>query len=209
MTDWATVSSLATAGGTLVLAGATFLAVRSAHESTRTTERALLAQIRPLLLTAQLDDPPQKVRFQDGHVTLLQPGCAHAEASDTAIYLAFGVHNAGSGIAVLDRWRFFQGDPAAQSQFDLESWQRLGRDLYIPASGVGFWQGALRDPEAPEFAIVRDAIAARQGMAIDVEYGDHEGGQRVISRFYLTPRSDGDWLPQVVRHWNVDRPDPR
>jgi hypothetical protein len=45
---------------------------------------------------------------------------------------------------------------------------------------------------------------------IDVLYGDQHGGQRVISRFSMLPRSDQDgWLVTVARHWNVDRPDPR
>ena len=103
MADWVTISALATAGGTLALAGATFVSVRSSHASTRVTERALLAAIRPLLLTPKLDDPPQKVRFVDDHATLLAPNRALADVGDDAIYLAFGVRNAGSGLAVLDR----------------------------------------------------------------------------------------------------------
>jgi len=42
-----------------------------------------------------------------------------------------------------------------------------------------------------------------------VLYGDHELGQRSITRFGLTPRDDGRWIATVGRHWNVDRPDPR
>ena len=38
MADWQTISSLATAGGTLVLAVATFSAVRSANRSARIAE---------------------------------------------------------------------------------------------------------------------------------------------------------------------------
>jgi len=40
-TDWVTISSLATAGGTLVLALATFASVRSANRSARVAEMAL------------------------------------------------------------------------------------------------------------------------------------------------------------------------
>ena len=39
MADWVTISSLATAGGTLVLAVATFSSVRSANRSARVAER--------------------------------------------------------------------------------------------------------------------------------------------------------------------------
>jgi len=44
---------------------------------------------------------------------------------------------------------------------------------------------------------------------VDVLYGDHELGQRSITRFAITPRNDGNWITSVSRHWNVDRPDPR
>ena len=61
MADWATISSLATAGGTLVLAGATFTAVRSSNRSARIAEQALQEQRRPVLVHARLDDM-KKVR---------------------------------------------------------------------------------------------------------------------------------------------------
>ena len=48
MTDWATISSLATAGGTLVLAVATFASVRSANRAARAAEESLLDGLRPL-----------------------------------------------------------------------------------------------------------------------------------------------------------------
>ena len=46
-------------------------------------------------------------------------------------------------------------------------------------------------------------------MSIDLLYGDHEGGQRTVSRFTLMPKDDGGWLAIVVKHWNLDRADPR
>lgn len=42
MAHWATISSLATAGGTLVLAVATFSSVRSANRAARVAEKSLL-----------------------------------------------------------------------------------------------------------------------------------------------------------------------
>jgi len=68
---------------------------------------------------------------------------------------------------------------------------------------------AYRDPAEPEFAEVSERIVARERVVVDVLYGDHQGGQRVISGFSLLPRSDGNWLATAARHWNVDRPDPR
>ena len=95
MADWPTIASLATAGGTLVLAGATFAAVRSANRAARTSERSLMAGLRPLLLPARLQDPPQKVMWADQHFAHVPGGKAVAEVIDGVIYLAGAVRNAG------------------------------------------------------------------------------------------------------------------
>ncbi len=57
MIDWVTVSALATADGTLVLAVATFASLRSANRAARAAERSLLAGLRPLLMPSRLQDP--------------------------------------------------------------------------------------------------------------------------------------------------------
>ncbi|HEX7527131.1 MAG TPA: hypothetical protein VF327_12535 [Gaiellaceae bacterium] len=210
MADWVTISALATAGGTLVLAGATFASVRSANRAARAAERSMLAGMRPLLMPSRLEDPPQKIGFADRWFTA--PGAGGiAEVSDAVVYLAFGVRNAGTGIAVLHGWYLndavsFGGDA---SHVPLERFRPLTRDLYIPASDAGFWQGAFRDPAAPEFAAARRAVEARERLVVDVLYGDHEGGQRVVTRFSMTPRESDGWMVSAARHWNIDRPDPR
>ena len=68
MTAWATLADIGTAAGTLVLAGATFIAVRASARSTRIAERALLAGQRPVLVPAGLEDPAENVQFADGRV---------------------------------------------------------------------------------------------------------------------------------------------
>jgi hypothetical protein len=210
MADWATISSLATAGGTLVLAAATFAAVRSANRSARATERALLAGIRPVLVPARMEDPPQKVGFRDQHFVHVPGGRAVAEVTDEAIYFAIALRNVGSGLGVLDRWDFYpdrqMGDSTTR---DPGEFHRLTRDLYVPANDVGFWQGAFREAAEPVFAIAREAITERRMMTIDLLYGDHEGGQRTISRFALIPAGEDEWLATVSRHWNLDRANPR
>ena len=65
MADWVTISSLASAGGTLVLAGVTVASVRSANRAARVAEQSLLAGQRPLLVTARTEDPALKVGLQD------------------------------------------------------------------------------------------------------------------------------------------------
>jgi hypothetical protein len=210
MADWVTISALATAGGTLVLAGATYGSVRSANRAARVAERSLLAGLRPLLMPSRLDDPPQKITFIDEKLLVAKGGEAAAEATSEAVYLAISVRNAGSGIAVLHGWFFYperhlaDDDPPA-----LGSFNRLSRDIYVPAGDVGFWQGTFRDPDATEFSAASAAIAARSPLTVDILYGDHEGGQRTITRFGLLPRDDGRWIAAAARHWNVDRDDPR
>ena len=61
MADWATISALATAGGTLALAGVTVASVRSANRTARLAEQSLLAGLRPLLMPARPEDAPQQV----------------------------------------------------------------------------------------------------------------------------------------------------
>jgi hypothetical protein len=209
MDNWAIGASLATAAGTLVLAAATFIAVRASNRSARVTERALLAGIRPVLIPSRMEDPPEKVGFMDNHWVQVPGGRAVAEATDDAVYLAIALRNVGNGLAVLDRWDFMVGRRTDRTHNEPESFRRLTRDLYIPPRGLGFWQGAFRDPQDPLFAAARDAVIARQDVTVDLLYRDHEGGQRMISRFGLLPGHDGQWITSIALHWNLDRSDPR
>ena len=209
-TDWVAVSSIVTAFATLVLAFATFAAVRSANRSARISERSLLAGLRPLLAPSRLDDPPQKVGFQDDKWFQIPGGGAIADVTDEAIYLAIAVRNVGSGIAVLHGWYFRSNTEIGRfDHLPVEEFYPLTRDLYIAPGEAGFWQGTFRDPSDPVFAEARSAIEEPRRVTVDILYGDHELGQRSITRFSLSPRADGHWLATVARHWNVDRPDPR
>jgi hypothetical protein len=211
MADWVTISSLATAGGTLVLAGATFASVRSATRAARVAEQSLLVGMRPLLIPSRYEDPVQKVNFVDEKVLVLRGGGAVAEADDEAVYFAISLRNAGSGIAVLHGWRFEHAPIASRGSEhpSLDEFTRLTRDLYVPVGDTGFWQGAFRDPSSDGFADARAAVESRDTFRVDILYGDFEGGQRVITRFGVLPRDDGSWYAAVGRHWHVDRDDPR
>jgi hypothetical protein len=211
VTDWATISSLATAGGTLVLAVATFSAVRSSNRSSRVAERSLLAGLRPVLVGSRLDDPVEKVPFVEQRWFSVAGG--HGLALDEAgvVYLMMGVRNVGTGLAVLRGWQvrpgIVRGDDAGP--LSIEEFRSQVRDIYIPAGDSGFWHGALRDPDDPRRDDVARLVLAHEPITIELLYGDGEGGQRVISRFTLLPVGEDDWLTTVSRHWNLDRPDPR
>ena len=210
MANWVVISSLATAGGTLVLAGATFASVRSGNRSARIAEESLLAGMRPLLMPSRPEDAPIKVTFVDFHYVVTPGGCGTAEVTDDVLYFTISLRNVGSGIAVLDGWHFeIVDDPSHFSRPSLDQFRRLSRDLYVAAGDVSFWQCAYRDRSDPEFTQLRDLVQERQRLVVDLLYGEQLGGQRMISRFLLLPRSDGSWMATVGRHWNVDRPDPR
>jgi hypothetical protein len=223
---WTTIANLATALGTLVLAVATFSAVRSANLSAKIAQRSLLVGLRPILMSSRLDDPVQKVNFGDKKWVRIPGGGAVGEVGggdgtmetgqgDEVVYLAIALRNAGSGIAVLHGWHFYPDWHRDDQHAPLEEFQRQNRDLYIPVGDIGYWQGAFRDPEDPRYSPARKVIEGREPWTVELLYGDHEGGQRVVTRFTMLPRQNAHpgaekgWMASMSRHWNIDRPDPR
>ena len=207
--DWATISSLATAAGTLVLAVATFAAVRSANQAARTAEHSLLAALRPLFVPSRIQDDGQKVLFADGKLLRVPGGCAAVEAENGVIYLTSSLRNVGSGIGIIHGWRFYPDWDPVRPRAELDDFHPQTRDIYLPAGDIGFWQAAFRDQDDPQYDEACKTVTSRGQMTVDILYGDHEGGQRVITRFGLMPRGDEAWLLTAGRYWNVDRPDPR
>jgi hypothetical protein len=188
VTNWTTVSSLATAGGTLVLAVATFSAVRSANRSARIAERSFEIGLRPILAPSRLEDPPQKVMFRDRHWVVLQGGRAVVEVVDGVVYLAMLVRNVGSGMAVIESWEPFPGQRTSSDEWgDIADFRPQTRALWIAPGDVAFWQGAMRDESDP----VQKAVAAAVidgALTVDLLYRDPEGGQRTASRFSFIRR---------------------
>jgi hypothetical protein len=209
--DWATVSSLATGAGTLVLAIATFAAVRSSNRSARIAEAALQEQRRPLLAPSRMEDPKQKIMFLGGHWVSADGGHAAVEHIDGIVYLAISLRNVGSGIAVCQGWAVRPGFGTSHdlpSHLPLEDLRLQSRDLYVPAGDIGIWQGALRNPDDPVRAEVVEAIDTSQPVTVELLYSDLVGRQRTISRFGLIPAKDM-WLASLNRHWYLDWDGPR
>jgi hypothetical protein len=214
MTDWA---AWGTSIGTLVLAGATFAAVRSAGRSTRIAERALLAGMRPVLASSHRADSAEPVQFADGRVFEVGAGRPLVQQDNGVIYLALPLRNVGAGIAQL---RGYHLEPASAESVlqdprgparhrrgdtapDPSAFAEQQRDLYVPAGDLGFWQAALRDPSSELYQTMSDAIETGGRITIDLLYGDHEGGQRTITRFVLLPAPDHHWRCDVTRHWSL------
>jgi hypothetical protein len=214
MTDWA---AWGTAVGTLVLAGATFVAVRSSNRSARIAERTLLAGLRPTLTPSRPEDPSEQVQFADGRVFEVVGGRAMVCEEEGVIYLAIPLRNVGAGIALLQGYhleaesservaedprgpaRHLRGDVAP----DRSLFADQQRDLYIASGSLGFWQAALRDPSDERHARTRVAIATRGRVIVDLLYTDHDGGQPTITRFVLLSDAEGRWRCDVTRYWSL------
>ena len=98
-----------------------------------------------------------------------------------------------------------------------------GRDLYVPPGDSSFWQGAFRDRDERderERDEIAEAIRRREMITVYLLYGDHEGGQRMVSRFSLvapgesaedpsvwiaTTRADVPTQPSSGRSWSPAR----
>ncbi|MFZ2112890.1 MAG: hypothetical protein WAU77_04065 [Solirubrobacteraceae bacterium] len=215
--DWPTIASLATAGGTLVLALATFSSVRFGQRSTRIAERstaiaerALLLGLRPVIAPSRVTDPPETVRFGEGRMVTVDGGMAAVEHEAENYYFVIPLRNVGNGLAVLQAWRLKAGRPELDaSHAEPAEHRRQSRDLYVPAGDVGFWQGAIREPDDPFRKGLSEAFLTGETLTVDLLYGDHEGGQQTISRFILTREENDQWRPGVVRHWPLESTDPR
>jgi hypothetical protein len=211
-----TLADIGTAAGTVVLAGATFVAVRAAARSTRIAERALLAGQRPVLAPAGPDDPAASVQFADGRVFGVGNGQALVERDAGIIYLAIPLRNVGAGLATLRGYRLqgesashvaqdplgaarhLRGDPLPQPR----TFSPQQRDLLISTSRPGFWQAALRDPGTVLHKEIVQAIETLGRVTVDVLYGDHEGGQPSVTRFVLLPEA-GSWRCDATRYWSL------
>jgi hypothetical protein len=186
-------------------------------------ERAFQVGLRPVLFPSRAEDPRQKLMWADGHWEALPGGGAVFVESGDAIYLAISLRNVGQGIAVLRGWSVRPRDgPSAAPTVDqprgsaiehpeVDSFRRQTRDLYVASGDTAFWQAAIRGRDDLQFAELSAALAGRGSIMVDLLYGDHEGGQRTISRFSVTghPGDQQAWLASVVYHWNLDRVDPR
>lgn len=211
MADVTTIAELSTAGGTLVLAIATFMATRSANRSARIAERALDLNLRPVLIPAHEWDAAERVTFYD-EIVQLRGGFATVEDRSDNLYFAAQLRNVGAGIGVLTAWLVEAGPEmplplnGALPMPDLDTFVAQQRSLYVPAGDVGYWQGAIRegDTDRGDAAALRQAIGERRRLALFLRYGDQDGGHDTVTRFTLSADENGDWLFGVARHWTLD-----
>ena len=213
MADASTIASLATAGGTLILAVATFSATRSANRSARIAERALDLNLRPVLIPAHEWDAAERVTFHD-EIVQLRGGYATVEDRDGNLYFAAQLRNVGAGIGVLTSWQVEAGPIDVNTDSGLLPFSERPdpgnfvaqqRSLYVPAGDVGYWQGAIRqtDTDRGDADALRRAIQAGRRLSLFLRYADQDGGHDTVTRYTLSPDENGDWLFGIGRHWSL------
>ena len=160
MTDWA---AWGTSVGTLVLAGATFAAVRSSNRTARIAEQTLRVGLRPVLTPSRLEDPTEQVQFADGRVFEVGAGRALVREQDGVIYLAIPLRNVGAGIAVLRGYRI-EAESGERVAEDPSGRARVGRgDLPTSAS--------KRQTRQPRRTVVLGAALVVRGPGSCVRLG--------------------------------------
>jgi hypothetical protein len=219
MADIATIAEIGTAAGTLFLGVATVGATRTANRAARVAERSLRVGTRPALAATRPQDEAETVTFGDGHSASVRGGCAHVERDGDTVFLAIPLRNVGPGLAVLHGYdvrpdlggQQIHGihDRDTRSHRPVSEFRTQQRDIYVASGATDCWQAALWDPADPLRTEVLGVLAEREAaFAVDLLYGDHEGGQRLVSRFALIHRG-GAWQAGVVFHWFLDGADPR
>jgi len=161
------------------------------------------------LIPSREDDPVERVRFGDDVVLEVSGHGGAIKCKNENVYMAIALRNAGSGLAVIHGWIAAVGGRQTDVP-ELDEFRPQQRDLYVPAGETGFWQGAIRQTNDPSYESLSAAAKNHDRVAIDILYGDHEGGQRAIARFAVSdwPNVEGE-RTDLIMVWNIDRDDPR
>jgi hypothetical protein len=163
-----------------------------------------------VLVSSRADDRTQVISWPDRAFVDLPGGGASVDAADGSVHLAISVRNVGAGLAVLQAWHAHEGLPhAGEEPPPLDEFRPLVRDQYIASGDVGYWQGAVRDPDDALIPTLAAVLSERGAFTVDLLYTDQVGGQRTISRFGVFPDDDGAWMAAAGRHWYLDAPAPR
>jgi hypothetical protein len=215
MSGWTDVAQLATAGGTLVLAVATFQSVRSANRAARVAEQALQMNLQPVLVTSRPEDPSERVTFREGMVIEAPAGGAFVDDLEGNFFVVLPLRNVGNGLAVLraghvalaevveERLQVHGEERASPWPESREAYRDLQRDLYVPPGERGYWQIGVRGSDDPFHSALEKAIADRQRLIVTLLYTDHLGGHRSKTQFVLTPVDDDAWFASVIRHKGI------
>ena len=87
-----------------MLAVATFSAVRSSNRTARISLKSRSSPARAPTISSLPGDPDHKVLWHDRHAADVSGGRAIFEEKDGVIYLAIGLRNLGTGLALFYGW---------------------------------------------------------------------------------------------------------
>ena len=190
MADSATIASYATAAGTLVLAVATFSAVRSSNRFSPHRRRVTPHQHAPTAHPVAVSTTPSKgccgIHHHAAHINGRTPSSRKTAGSSIwrsdceTLVQVLPCSTGGTRCPI----RRSKTCPTPQA----EDFRRLTIDLYIPAGGSGYWEAAVREPDDPLRPGFMRALTERHPFMIDILYGDQQGRQRTISRYLSCPQ---------------------
>jgi len=204
MSTLTSAAQLATAGGTLILAVATYQSVRSANRAARVAEQSIAMRLQPVLVPSRPEDPPERVTFQEGIIVEAAGGTAAVEERNGIFYVVIPLRNVGPGLAVLRAGHVHLGRREIHdAPPSPDSYRQLNRDLYVPPGDRGYWQIGIREESDPFWEPVATAIRERELLTVTLLYTDNMGGHRAKTQFVVSPIDEIGWHVAVVRNWGI------
>ena len=119
----------------------------------------------------------------DNHWARLEGGQATVEFVDGSIYLAISLRNVGPGLAVPFGWSSWRGRPLSISTHATLRTSACRRATSTWSFRHRVLAGRHPRHDDPDFAWLSTAIVNAEAFTLEILYGDHEGGQRTITRF--------------------------
>lgn len=129
-----------------------------------------MANQRPVLVNSRFQDPQQKVEFLEGNIQVVDGGSAAFDIGQDAICMSASLRNVGTGLAVLHAWLVDVGRQTERIHPPVSDYTEQIRDIYIAPGDVGFWLGALRDPQAGIFHAMSEAIKNHEMLTLYLLY---------------------------------------
>jgi hypothetical protein len=207
MADAATIASLATAGGTLVLAFATFASTRSSNRSARIAERALDLNLRPVLIPAHEWDKAERVTFGDREIVQLRGGFASVEVRGENLYFAAQLRNVGGGLGVLTAWWMIADpEPSLDPIPDLSLFNAQQRHLYVGTRRRRLLAGRDREPTPTAAIAVRCAPRSAPGSVSGCSCATRTrtAGTTRSPGSRSCPTTTANGSSASARHWALD-----
>lgn len=180
------------------------LAAVAAFLTWRQMKRAYL----PIVIPARRVEAPMEVTFKGGIEVELKAAQTYSSFDTKCVYLAFCLHNIGSGVAVVravDATPLEPDDPPLLDMPALPGLATVGGHLFLGSNEVGYLRlRAFRNvsTEPDGFEVLAEAVVGKNDFALDLVYTDIKGAQLTVTRiqFYWT-EDLGRYVSSAIRTW--------